>query len=239
MQSERRGRRLARRAADGRPRDHVHGLPGTPADAPRHVQDRRRAHALRDARRRSHRRDACALDLRRSQRRNGGEDDRVRDAVLVIGPEAQDLALVARATLKTRVSRSSISSTASDLARGREDPPALGRGPRLDGRSRGGARASTTRPLAGAPGPSRERAEPGRLLPGPGGGESVPPRRYRTPCSSRWTRWPAWDRTALSAVRLRETHPEAEHVVVAMGSACGAASEAVALWSRAGSGSDS
>ena len=101
-----------------------------------------------------------ALDLRRSQRRNGGEDDRVRDAVLVIGPggagprarrprrHAQDPCAVPpflrRLRPRTRSRRSARSRT----------------GPRLDGRSRGGARASTTRPLAGAPGPRGSAQNP-------------------------------------------------------------------------------
>ena len=45
----------------------VHRVAGPAADAAEHVQDRRRAVARGDPRRRPNRRDACALDLRRSQ----------------------------------------------------------------------------------------------------------------------------------------------------------------------------
>ena len=61
----RRGRRGARRAAGRRARDHLHGVAGPAADDPEHVQDRRRADAVRDARGGAHARHARAVDLRR------------------------------------------------------------------------------------------------------------------------------------------------------------------------------
>ena len=82
----RRRRRAARRAPGRRARHHVHVIAGPAPDDPRHVQDRRRADAVRDARRGTDGGDARALDLRRSQRRDDRSDDRVRAALLLVGP---------------------------------------------------------------------------------------------------------------------------------------------------------
>ena len=75
-----RRRRPARRAPEGRARDHVHGLAGPAAHGPQHVQDRRRADARGHPRRGAHRRDPRAVDLRRPQRRDACPDHRLGDA---------------------------------------------------------------------------------------------------------------------------------------------------------------
>ena len=80
------GRRPARRASARRARHHVHGVPGPAADDPEPLQDRGRAHALRHPRGGSHHRHSRALDLRRSQRRDGGAPDRVCAPRQRLGP---------------------------------------------------------------------------------------------------------------------------------------------------------
>ena len=84
--AERSGRRRRdpRGAADRGPCDDVHRVARTAPHAPRDVQDRRRAHSHRDPRRRTNRRDARALDLRRPLRRDGRAPDRLGAAVLVV-----------------------------------------------------------------------------------------------------------------------------------------------------------
>ena len=76
----RRGRGAARGSPGRRAVHDVHGVARPPADDPQHVQDRRRAHAGRDPRRRADARDARAVDLRRPERRDGGPADRLGDA---------------------------------------------------------------------------------------------------------------------------------------------------------------
>ena len=65
--------------------DDVHGVAGPAADDPEHVQDRRRADAVRHARRGAHARHACPVDLRRSLGRHGLPADRLRAALLELG----------------------------------------------------------------------------------------------------------------------------------------------------------
>ena len=67
-------------AAARRLRHHVHGVAGSPADGPEHVQGRRRADAVRDARRRPDHRHARPVDLRRPLRRDACALDRLGDA---------------------------------------------------------------------------------------------------------------------------------------------------------------
>ena len=76
----RRGRRRAWLAAERRADDDVHGVAGLPADAAQHVQDRRRADAVRVPCRGARHRHAGAVDLRRSLRRHERADGRLRDA---------------------------------------------------------------------------------------------------------------------------------------------------------------
>ena len=64
----------------------VHGVAGAAAHDPQHVQDRRRADALRDARGRAHARDARAVDLRRPLRRDGLPPDGICAARFRLGP---------------------------------------------------------------------------------------------------------------------------------------------------------
>ena len=203
---------------------------------PGHVQDRRRAHALRDARRRPHRRDPRPLDLRRSQRRHGRPDDRVRDAVLVLGPGGAGLR--ARRTRRHAQDPRAVPPLLRrlpNLARGREDPPALGRGPRVDGGPRDGASASCPRPVAGAPGPSRQRAEPGRLLPGPGGREPVPPSRAGRG-AGRDGRAGRQDGTPVPAVRLHSATPRRSTCSSRWGRRAAPRPRPSTPWSRAAGG---
>ncbi len=79
-----RGRRTARRHDTRRARNDVHREPGPPPDAAEHVQDRGRAVACGHSRRRPGPRDARALDLRRSQRRDGRPTNRLGNAVRVV-----------------------------------------------------------------------------------------------------------------------------------------------------------
>ena len=97
--------RAPRGAAGRRPVHDVHGVPGPPADDPEHVQDRRRAHAGGDPRRGAYARDPRAVDLRRPQRRHGRPADRAgRCSRSSDVQAAQDLAAVAHAaTLESRV----------------------------------------------------------------------------------------------------------------------------------------
>ena len=171
-----RGGRAARRAAEGRARDDVHRVPGTPADGPQHVQDRRRADTDGDPCRRPDRRDPRPLDLRRPQRRDARADDRLGDARGRLGPGG--------ARLRAR-------GPCRDAAGPGPVPPLLRRLPHLardqqDRAARRGRhpRAGPRRRRAGLPRPGHDarrsrRAghgpEPRRLLPGPRGVEPVPP----------------------------------------------------------------
>ena len=163
----RRRRRVARRPAGGRPRDDLHGVPGAAADAAEHVQDRRRADAVRDARGGSHAGDTRAVDLRRSLRRDGGAHHRVRDAVLLeraggSGPGAR------RAFGDASHARAvpALLRWVPHVARGRQDPTTGRRRSARPDRRGGDPRASRPRAVLGAPSAARLGAEPRRLLPG-------------------------------------------------------------------------
>ena len=114
-----------------RARHHVHRVAGAPADASEHVQDRGRADAVRDARRRAHHRDARAVDLRRPLRRDGGAHDRVRDALLLeraggAGPRAGR----ARGDASRAGAVPALLRRVPHVARGGQDPRARRRRPR-------------------------------------------------------------------------------------------------------------
>ena len=79
VRGRRRGR-APRCAPEGRPRDDLHGVPGPAPDDPEHVQDRGRADADRDPRRRAHPRHPRPLHLRRPQRRHARPRDGLGDA---------------------------------------------------------------------------------------------------------------------------------------------------------------
>ena len=97
-----------------RPRDDVHGVSGPAPHDSEHVQDRGRAHALRDARRRPHARHSRAFDLRRPLRRDGLPPDRFRDARGLVGPGgAGPRGRRPRRHARERASHFFISSTAS------------------------------------------------------------------------------------------------------------------------------
>ena len=163
------GRRRRRaRGAAGRGAHHdLHGLAGPAADDPQHVQDRRRADGVHHARRRAHRRDARAVDLRRPLGRDGLPPDRLRDARLGLGPGGPRL----RRDRPRRDARGARPVPAllrrlPDLARGAQDRAADRRRPALPGARRDGRRAPPARAQPRPPGAARHRAEPGRLLPG-------------------------------------------------------------------------
>ena len=94
--------------------DDVHGVAGPAPDDPEHVQDRRRADAVHDARRGADAGHARAVDLRRSLRRDGLPADRLRAAVLELGAGgARHGGGRARRDARERAFRSCTSSTAS------------------------------------------------------------------------------------------------------------------------------
>jgi len=82
----RRGRRATRGAAGRGADDDVHRVAGPAADAAQHVQDRRRADADGDPRRRPRPGRPGAVDLRRPRRRHGGAADRLRAPGVQLGP---------------------------------------------------------------------------------------------------------------------------------------------------------
>ena len=190
---------------------------------PEHVQDRRRADAGRHPRRRPRDRDARAVDLRRPQRRDGRPHDRLGDAR---APARCRRRTTSRSS-PTRPrcapgSRSCTSSTASaprtrsntiDAARRRRPARADRRGLVAAHRARG-----STRP----PGAAGHGAEPRRVLPGARGRAT----RSTTPCPAIVAE--TFDRLAARTGRQYGLvdyagAPDAERVVVLMGSGAGAA----------------
>ena len=177
---------------------------------------------------------AGAVDLRRPQRRHGGAGDRLRDARLGLGAGGRRLG-------RDRPRR--------DAGVARAVPALLRRLPHLprggEGRAIGddilramideriGARAPRPGAVAGPPGDPRHRPEPRRVLPGPRGGEPVLPCRARRSCSA------AMDRFATLTGRSYRLFdyvgaPDAERVIVLMGSGAETAEETVEHAERAG-----
>ena len=179
----RRRRRRARRAAGRRARDDVHGVAGPAPDDPQHVQDRRRADAVRDARRRAH---ASPRTRCRSSATTPTSWPAAQTgfALLCLGLGAGGARLRRdrpRRDARARASRSSTSSTASaPRTRSRkieeltdDDLRAL-----LDDEPIAAHRAA--RAHARPPGAARHRAEPRRLLPGARGVQPLLRRAART-----------------------------------------------------------
>jgi len=207
--AERGGRRgrPARSPAGGRALHHLHGVAGSPADDPEHVQDRRRADARGDPRGRADTRDARTVDLRRPERRDGGAPDGVGDARLVRrpgrpGPRGRD----ARGHARVAGAVPALLRRVPDLPRGERDPGAARRGAaRPDGRP---SRAGTprARPVPRPPRAPRQRSEPRRLLPGPRGLEPVPPGRAAgRPVDDGSVRRAHWARTTCSTTTVPPT----------------------------------
>ncbi len=183
----RRRRRGARRAAGRRAGDDVHGEPGPAADDPQHVQDRGRADAgglpCHGARRRHPR----AVDLRRSQRRDGRALDRLRAALVVVGPGgAGPRAHRPRGDARVAGAVPPLLRRVPHVARAPEDRGARAR--RAPGDDRRAARRGATgaRAVAGPSGRARHGAEPGRLLPEPRGGQPLLRSPRRRSCKARW-----------------------------------------------------
>ena len=225
----RRGRRRPRRLAGRRPGDDVHRLAGPAADDPQHVQDRRRADARRSSTSPPGRWPPTRLSI------FGDHSDvmaaavhRLGDAGLELGPGGPGLRPDRPGGhAASRASRSSTSSTAS--------------GPR----TRSTRSSSSTpddiramideelvrahrdrRPVAGPAGAPRLGPEPGRLLPGPRGVQPVLPRRCRASCRGRWTASPG-SSAGSTTCSTTSGAPDAERVIVMMGSGAGAVEEAV------------
>ena len=176
--------RGARGAADGRDDDHLHGVAGPAADDPEHVQDRRRADADGVSRRSALARDAGALHLRRSLRRDGRADDRLGDALLELGagsarPGAHRRERDARLAHPVRP----LFRRLPHVPRNQQDRDARRRGRARDDRRRSGVRAPAARAQPGSAGRPRRGAESRRLLPGPRDGEPVL-RRPARPCAA-------------------------------------------------------
>ena len=175
-----RGGRAARRGAARRARDQLHLVAGPAADVAQPVQDRRRALAAGAARGGPHRRDARALDLRRPQRRDGRAHHRLRDAVRVVRAGGARL----RADRPRRDAARPRAVPAllrrlSHLARGEPHRAARRRRPRRADRRVGDPRASRAPAHARRTRTARFGAEPGRVLPGARGVQSVPRRGAR------------------------------------------------------------
>ena len=135
-------------------------------------------------------RDACPQHLRRSQRRDGGAHDRVRDAVRQQRAGGGRLRRRRpRHHARARGFRSCTSSTASAPATSsaRSRSPIGGR-PEVDDRPRRRQRPPRPGSRPGPTGAARQRAEPRRLLPGPRGLQPLPRRACRARCRHRWTR---------------------------------------------------
>ena len=148
--------------------------------------------------------------------------------------EAHDLALVAQAaTLRDAGAVRALLRRVPHLARAEHDRAALRRRP-ARARARG-ARAGPPRPraLAGAAVHPRHRAEPGRLLPGARDGEPVLRPRARTSSRTRWRGSPSAPAAATHIVDYTG-HPEAERVLVVMGSGGETVRETVAALNARG-----
>ena len=176
----RRGRRSARRAADRRADHHLHRVAGPPADDPQHVQDRRRADLDGLPHRGPCARHACAVDLRRPQRRDGVPLDRLGHALLQ-QPAGGDGPGADRPGRHAEIPRA-VPALLRRLPHQPRDPQDRRAGrrrhPRHDRRQPGaGAPAAGAQPRASRH--PRHRAEPRRLLPGARGGQFVLPGRPR------------------------------------------------------------
>jgi pyruvate-ferredoxin/flavodoxin oxidoreductase len=219
MQSEAGAAAPARRAA-GRCADHdLHRVAGPAADDPQHVQDRRRAHAdfVMHVAARTVATHALSIFGDHSDvmacRQTG-----LRHAGLGSVQEAHDIALISQAaTLAAAVPflhffdgfRTS-HEVSQDRRAERRRPRAL-----IDRRRR--IRAHRDRAHAGRPGAARHGAEPRRLLPGARGVQPVlrPPAPHRR--QARWTLRRARPAGSTSS-STTSAHPEAERVIVLMGS---------------------
>ena len=168
--------RASRRAAGRSAGNHVHRIAGPAVDDSQYVQDRGRTHCCRDSRCRSHGSHARAIDLWRSQRRDGRPRHRLRAALLPSVQEAPDFALIAQAaTLESRIPflhffdgfRTSHEMNKIQLSD--DDLRAL-----ID---RGRIRPHRERALRPGPsGPARNRPESRRFLPGARGMQPLLPR---------------------------------------------------------------
>ena len=208
---------------------------GPAADDPEHVQDRRRAHAGGHPRGGPDARHPRPVDLRRPQRRDARPHDGLGDAGLELGaggarprrwsptppPCASRVPFLHFFDgFRTSHEVDKIALLADDDLRALvDDDDVLGlpvRGP--DARCAGRA----------GHGP-----EPRRVLPGPGGGQPLLRRRPRRSCRTSWTE--LGERTGRRYGLVEYVGaPDAERVVVLMGSGVGAAEEAVDALAAAG-----
>ena len=148
--------------------------------------------------------------------------------------EAHDLALVAQAaTLRTRVPVRALLRRLPNLARAQHDRDALRRRPAGARAGESRTRASRSRPVAGAPVHPRHGPEPRRLLPGARDGQPVlrpGPRRRGGGHGASSARAPAG---AMHIVEYAG-HPEAERVLVVMGSGAETVRETVEALNEGG-----
>ena len=124
-------------------------------------------------------------------RRDGGPADRLRAARLVPRvQEAHDLALVAQAaSLAHAGAVRALLRRVPHLTRAEHHRPALRRRPAGAGTSGAGPGAPGPGAVAGPAVHPRHRAEPRRVLPGPGDGQPVLRRGCPARCRQPWTRW--------------------------------------------------
>ncbi len=135
---------------------------------PEHVQDRRRTHAVHDARGGADPGDARALDLRRSLRRDGVPADRLCAVVLELGAgSARHGGHRPRGVARVAHPVSAFLRRLQDVSRTRQDRGAHRRRPARDDLGGRGPRAPEARPHARPSRAAGDGPEPGRVLPGP------------------------------------------------------------------------
>ncbi len=178
--AERRRRRRCtpRRAAGRVANDDVHGVAGPAAHDSEHVQDRGRAHLHGVPHCGAGAGGSRAVHFRRPLRRHGRAFHRFRHAVLQLRAGSDGHGLH-RAGSHPRIAHSvsAFLRRLPHLARSGEGRTAHRRRPARHDRHGPGDGAPRPRPLTGPSCDSRHGAEPGRLFPGAGSGESVLPSR--------------------------------------------------------------
>jgi hypothetical protein len=177
------GGHCARRTADRRPDDHVHGVAGPDAHAAQHVQDRGRTHAGRVSRGLALAGRAGPVDLRRPPGRHGSAYHRLRPAGCIVGAgRAGPRARQPRGDARIAHPVHPLLRRLPHLARGQQDRVAVLRSDARDDGRRPHLRASQPRAQPGQPVHPRHRTESGRLFPGPRDGQ---PLLRRDPCHRR------------------------------------------------------
>ena len=227
-------RRAARRTAEGCPRHHLHGIAGPAPDDPQHVQDRRRADPLGHPRLGAHRRHPRALDLRRPQRRDVGPLLRLghaRGRLGAGGPGPGARGARGHAALAHPVP--ALLRWLPDLARGRQDRHA--RAGATCARSCARRTCSPSAPAACRPRTRSCAARPRTRT--SSSRRARPPTPTRMPSRASSPRsWPSSPSAPAASIDLvtYTGAPDAERVILVMGSGTGAVKETVEVMTDAG-----